>query len=117
MMSQAIRGLGGTSTDEEAWERMFRHFNSERNRDDQGYTLGEKVAIKANLVTCSSGTNTSDPGVDPETYNKTRWVDYIDVSPQMIRPLLQQLVYVVGIAQEDITVGDSTTLFPNDRPQ
>ena len=110
MVSQAIRGVAGKSSDAAAWDAIFRHFNDRRGRGDMGYQAGEKVAIKINLTTC----NAAGGDVDPITYNKRASVmNRIDTSPQMILSLLRQLVYTVGADQDDITIGDPTGIFPN----
>jgi len=105
-----VRGVAGRSSDTAAWDAIFRHFNSERGRGDVGYQPGEKIAVKINLTTCNAG----GEQVDPITYNKKPGImNRIDNSPQITLALLRQLVHTVGVAPEDITVGDPTGLFPN----
>ncbi|MBN2134063.1 MAG: DUF362 domain-containing protein [Sedimentisphaerales bacterium] len=106
MLSRAIRGLAGESTDAAAWERLLRHFNSSRGKGDVGYTPGEKIAIKINNTLCYNA-NTST--FEQTRSNKNR----IDNSPAMIAALLRQLVHVVGAAEEDITIGDPGRVMPN----
>ena len=106
MLSRAIRGLAGESTDAAAWERLLRHFNSSRGKGDVGYTPGEKIAIKINNTLCYNA-NTST--FEQTGSNKNR----IDNSPAMIAALLRQLVHVVGAAEEDITIGDPGRIMPN----
>jgi hypothetical protein len=57
----------------------------------------------------------TEGNVNPQTYDLggARRIDYMNTSPQMIRALLRQLVNTVGVAQEDVTVGDTLALFPN----
>lgn len=106
MMSQAIRGVAGETRDAAAWEAIFRHFNEARGNGRRTYQPGERIAIKINLTTCN--------GADPKKYEKpANLVNAIDNSPQMILTLLRQLVYVVGVAPSDISLGDPTGLFPN----
>jgi hypothetical protein len=106
MMAQAICGVAGASSEASAWQALFEHFNDERGRGRRGYEAGEKIAIKINLTTCN--------GADPGVYEKpARMVNAIDNSPQMLLALLRQLVYVVGVAPGDISMGDPTGLFPN----
>lgn len=105
MMSQAIRGVAGGTSDAAAWEAIFRHFNEVRGNGRRTYQAGEKIAIKLNLTTCN--------GADPKTYEKPAgMINAIDNSPQMILALLRQLVYVVGVPASDISLGDPTGLFP-----
>jgi hypothetical protein len=113
MMSAGIRSLAGQPTESGAWDALFRHFNATHGREAKGYTPGEKVAIKLNLVTCWAGTKTSKPFVDPVTRVKTRFPNHIDVAPQMVRALLRHLVEVAGVREADISVGDTTALWPD----
>ncbi len=109
MMSGTIRQLSGESRDSAAWDALIRHFNQTRGNGNAGYVKGEKVTIKVNLVGCIGlGRN-----VDPETYALVRQPDYMNTSPQMIVALLRQLVGSAGVAQRDITVGDSLAMFPS----
>jgi hypothetical protein len=106
MVSQAVRGVAGEASDAAAWEAIFGHFNEERGNGRRDYEVGEKIAIKINLTTCN--------GADARTYEKPASLrNAIDNSPQMILALLRQLVYVVGVTPEDISLGDPTGLFPN----
>jgi hypothetical protein len=106
MVSQAIRGVAGVTSDAAAWERIFQHFNEARGNGQRGYQAGEKIAIKINLTTCN--------GADPKKYEKpTSLQNAIDNSPQMILALLRQLVYVVKVPPGNISIGDPTGLFPN----
>jgi hypothetical protein len=110
MVSKSIRALAGESTDEAAWEAIFKYFNNSRGKGDIGYEAGEKIAIKINLTTC----NARSWQVDPVTYDKRASImNRIDNSPQMILALLRQLVYTAGADPCDITVGDPTGMFPN----
>ncbi len=107
MMSEAVRRLTGETTEAAAWDKLFRSFNTSQNRGDRGYQAGEKIAIKINLTTCNNGSD-----CNTTTCEKTGNLNRIDNSPQMLLSLLRHLVYVVGFAQQDISMGDPTALFP-----
>ena len=109
MMSGVIRRLGGKASDREAWRALIKHFNQTHGNGSAGYRKGEKVTIKVNLV----GGITSSGVIDPKSYDMVRLLDYMNTSPQMILALLRQLVYAAGVQQQDISVGDPQTLFPN----
>jgi len=108
MMSRAIRGLTGASDDAAAWDALFRSFNQTHGRGDVGYQAGEKIAIKVNFV----GSIDIYGGADPITYDILS-LDYMNTSPQVMLALLRQLVNIAGVNQADISIGDPTSLFPN----
>lgn len=109
MMSRAIRDLAGEKTDADAWRALFQYNNQARGRGDLNYQAGEKICVKVNMATaCRSFSNIVD-----SSGNQTKQLGWVNTSPQMIVALLRQLVNVVGVAQEDITVGDTTCYFPN----
>ncbi|MEO5368392.1 MAG: DUF362 domain-containing protein, partial [Magnetococcus sp. WYHC-3] len=107
MFSQAIRSLTGQGThDATAWDALFHNFNETHGRGYIGYTAGEKIAIKLNLVSCMS--------IPTNTHIKaTNELTRIDPAPQMIRALLRHLVDTVGVAQTNIFIGDPTALVPH----
>ena len=88
MISKTIQMLTGQSNDPNAWDAMFKYCNQARGKGDIGYQPGEKVVIKINMNNRGSG-------------------NLIDASPQMVRGMLRQLVYQVGVAQSSITVYDA----------
>jgi hypothetical protein len=109
MMSSAVQRLAGETSDRAAWDALFRNFN-QTHGGNGAYRKGEKIAIKVNFVGCIF----FEHNVDPKTYDLGgQRIDYMNTSPQMILALLRQLVNVVGAAQEDISVGDPLSLFPN----
>jgi hypothetical protein len=108
MMSRAIRELSGKSSDAAAWDALFRHFKSTHGDGEGGYAKGEKVTIKANLVGCIF----TEKNIDLQSYEFVRKPDYMNTSPQVIVALLRQLVEKAGVAQQDISVGDTLALFP-----
>jgi hypothetical protein len=110
MMSGAIRQLSGKPSDRAAWHALIQHFNQTHGNGNAGYRKGEKVTIKVNLVGCIAG---HDGAVDPKSYDMVSELDYMNASPQMMLALLRQLVYAAGMPQEDISVGDPLSLFPN----
>ena len=104
MMSKAIQALAGQLNEEAAWDAIFRYFNQSRGKENADYQSGEKITIKVNMVAV---------GQVDGAGNQTAHLDWVNTSPQMILALLRQLVNVVGVAESDITVGDTTQFFPN----
>jgi hypothetical protein len=110
MLSRSLRELGGKATDSSAWDTLFRYYNRVHGRGPVGYTKGEKIAIKINLSFCTHMTGYSC--VDTTTYHLKQLFDYMHTSPQVVRALLRQLVYVAGVDQADISVGDPVAYYP-----
>ncbi|MGE5603261.1 MAG: sugar-binding protein [Nitrososphaerales archaeon] len=108
MMQWAILGYAGADTTAEAWDAIFRRFNR-----GAAYHAGDKVFIKINLTTSNA------PNCADSNYNwnpsgcGASWTS-VGQSPQLMIALLDQLVNVVGVAQPDITIGDSTGLWVNE---
>jgi hypothetical protein len=109
MMSRAVRWLAGESTDEEAWDALFRYTNLQKGTGDRGYQAGEKIVIKINLTLCgaSGSPNPSGRSIPTQYLGRAGMTN-----PQMVLALLRQLVNVVGVGQADISVGDPVNFFP-----
>ena len=108
MMSRAVQWLAGQPTDAAAWDALFKHFNGASGKGDVGYQPGEKIAIKINLTTCNAAAVSNPPSRVKTSYLESAG----DTSPQMVLALLRQLVNVAGVAQSDISVGDTVAAFP-----
>ncbi len=111
MLTRTIMELTGEPDETAAWDALIRHYNLEHGRGDVGYTPGEKITIKVNLVGCHYLPGWG--GTDHETYDLTSYLDYMNTSPQVMLALLRRLVHEVGAAQSDLTIGDPLALFPN----
>jgi hypothetical protein len=109
MMSRAVRALTDEATDADAWDALFRHYNTTHGRGDVGYTAGEGISIKVNLVNAiqESWMNL------PTSYDQidARWK--VNTSTEVMLALLRQLIYAGGVPQADISIGDTVTCFPN----
>ena len=100
MVSKTIRTLTAESSDEKAWNALFRHFNQTRGLGDAGYQAPEKIAIKINMnQENSSGGNWSSTMGTP--------------SPHVIYSLLKQLVDVAGVPGSAITIYDASRYIGN----
>lgn len=94
MVSDALQALSKTSTDEGAWEAIFRYHNLHQKGADIGYTPGEKIVIKLNMNTAPTDSPTRDD------------LTTVDTSPHLAYSILDQLINVVGVDQSDISIGD-----------
>jgi hypothetical protein len=98
MFSLGIRTLADTNNDFSAWDHLFRYFNQKHGHGDIGYQAGEKIAIKINLNNVESYTKEDNER---------------DASPYVVKALLRQLVNIVNVAQEDITIYDASRQIAN----
>lgn len=106
-VSQAIQTLTGETSDSAAWESLFRYFNQTHGRGDTGYQSGEKIAIKVNLTSGGWG------NVNTTTYEKTRFLDITETSPQLMLAIIDQLVNAASVPQSAISIGDPHRYFFN----
>lgn len=97
MMSQSMRSLTGATTDQAAWNALFRSYNQTHGKGMTGYSAGQKIVIKINQNTARSGH--AENGNAPNQNS-------INGNPQLILSMLRQLVRSAGVAQQDIYVYD-----------
>jgi len=93
MFSNGLKSLVGVDDDYSAWDTLFKYFNQMHGYGNIGYQPGEKISIKVNFNNCGSYTAEDNDR---------------DASPYVIKSLLRQLINVVGVDQEDITIYDAT---------
>ncbi len=102
MLAHGLIDLTGEAIPVDAWDAIFRYFNSNHDRGDVGYTSGEKIYIKINITnSASSVTGTV----------KTSNFERMDATPELSLAILRQLIEVVGVAQSDIYLGDPFRTF------
>jgi hypothetical protein len=98
MLSKSLRALTGKSSDSEAWDALFKYFNMNHGKGNIGYQAGEKIAIKINLVQSGS----------PGSVGNACFVP-----PQVAMAMLRQLVNVVGVTDNNITIYDTDRFVPD----
>lgn len=103
MVSLGLQQYSGTTNDTAAWNTLFTYFNRVHGQGNISYQPGEKIAIKINL---NNALNTYGDPYKKENNDR-------DASPYVVKTLLRQLVNVVGVSQEDITVFDASRPMPN----
>ena len=102
MVSKAIRSLTGKTTDEDAWDAIFKYHNNKRGKGNISYKQGEKIFIKVNNVSGWGGNfSTKDLSV---VANGSYGIS--ETSPEVVLSVLRQLVNVAQVAQSDIYLGD-----------
>jgi hypothetical protein len=99
MTSTSLRSLTGSGSDREAWERLFKYYNRTHGRGDNGYQLGESVAVKINCNNAYAGYGDVD--------------QQIDASKQTVLALLRQLANQAGVPQDKIVVYEAIRVIPD----
>jgi len=105
MLASSICLVTGKDSAVDAWNEIFRYYNRVHGKEDVPYQEGEKVCIKANLVSCNA--------TNMDGHNKKENLNMIDVSPQLMWAILNQLSNVYGIPQSNICIGDPSAYFPD----
>ncbi|MBN2806291.1 MAG: DUF362 domain-containing protein [Prolixibacteraceae bacterium] len=104
MLDEAILAYTGEDQLKEGWNLLFKHFNQQKGRGDFAYQPGEKIFVKINVTnSCCSLNGTK----------KTKDFERMDSTPQLMLALLRHLIETVGVAQEDIYMGDPFRTFHN----
>jgi len=102
MLSLAILEVASATSEEEAWDSIFNHFNATHDKGEVGYTEGEKIFIKINAV--HAWNINSDLSIrDDDAYGD------VDTSPQVILAVLRQLINKAGVPEDAIYIGDPYT--------
>ena len=88
MLEGVIIALTNQKTIDKAWDELFRLFNYKKGKGAVSYKKGEKIAIKVNL-------------------NDNGGSNIIDATPQSVYALLHQLIDIMQVPQNNITVYDA----------
>ena len=97
LIRNIVINVAAKTTESEAWDSIFKYFNTRRGKGNVGYQLGEKIAIKINLNNTSSHNNNTA----------------INASPHMVIAVLKSLIFQGGIPEANITVGDPSRYVPD----
>lgn len=106
MVDDAIKKLADQTTVADAWTELFKNFNSRKGKGAVDYVDGETVFIKINQGTASWLT---DDGEDlSRSYEgwKGNHPPIAETSTAAMLAILRHLVDEVGVAEEDIYIGD-----------
>ena len=88
MLSNGLKKMTGAASDVTAWDSIFVYFNREKGNGEVSYAPGEKIVIKTNNNAVNNGARN------------------VNTSPQICYAILNQLINIVGVAEEDISIGD-----------
>lgn len=99
MFAASIVSVTGRKNEKDAWNDIFRYFNSRKGKGDRGYADGETVFLKVNYG-CAQWNS------KPDLTRKDGSKGYAESTPQLILAVIGQLTGVVGVPQEKIIVSD-----------
>jgi hypothetical protein len=99
MFAKDLNGITGVTRSDYAWNILFRYTNQRRGKPDFGYSSGEKIAIKVNLVMGLAGQQDQASCPGP--------------SPQLLKALLQSLIEDAHVPGQLITVYDASARIPD----
>ncbi len=103
MLVAAVTKLTDESSVKEAWDEIFKYHNQKRGKGAVSYKAGEIVFLKINR-TSSWGGNFDRNSLERVTTNSNYGI--CETSPQLVTSVLRHLVNEVGVAQENIVIGD-----------
>jgi hypothetical protein len=98
MFANSLNALSGASSNQQAWDALFRHFNVQHGRGHRGWQAGELIAIKINL---------NNTGRATEADNN------IDQSVHGLRAMLAQLTGPAHVDPASIVVYDAKRAHPD----
>ena len=114
MVVDGVKKLSGKASLNESWDALFRNFNSRKNKVGRGYMQGEKIFIKINQGTANGKLTEKDQNsgffiskkLTESQDAKRGFAGTCETYPNIVLELLRELVYVVGVDQKDIAIGD-----------
>lgn len=114
MVAESVMKLAGKKSVAESWDALFRSFNQSKSGESRGYKQGEKIFIKINQGTANAKLRSEDiaKGFNiPERMTtsedaKRGFAGTCETYPNIVLELLRELVYVAGVDQKDISIGD-----------
>lgn len=107
MLIKSLLSLTGASDNVQAWDLIFRYYNINHGHGDVGYSTGEKIMVKINATSAYGGVadgrfHSDLSRTDDQSVNRFA----AETDPYVVLALLRQLVYVAGIPQDLIYIGD-----------
>jgi hypothetical protein len=99
MFTRSLDAITGATTSYAGWDSLFKASNEILGKGDVGYAPGEKIAIKANLLVGLGG-------------GSEQWMRPMP-APQLLFSMVEDLIVVMGIPGEYITVYDVSARIPD----
>ena len=107
MMQKSLLALTGANTSAEAWDLIFRFYNTQHGLGDVGYTSGQKLLIKINATTAygSISEGRYDAGLHRNDDLEINPFS-AETNPFVVLSVLRQLINEAGVPQQYIYIGD-----------
>ncbi len=114
MVVNGIKSLGAEESLSDSWDAIFSSFNYRKSGNEKGYTRGEKIFIKVNQGTALNTLRKIDENRGfslPERLTESKGAKEgkygaCETFPSVALEILRELVYVVGVDEKDIAIGD-----------
>jgi hypothetical protein len=106
MFNESVKTLAGQYNVSEAWDAMFRNFNTRKRNLNIGYTKGEKIFIKINQTSGRGILTVEERAKGKYDVPARTGLGTAETTPPIVLALLRQLINECGIDQADIAVGD-----------
>jgi hypothetical protein len=114
MVVDAVMKLSSKTNLNESWDALFRNFNYRKSKQEKGYTQGEKIFIKINQGTANGKLKEKDRNngfyiskkLTESEEAKNGFSGTCETYPNVVLELIRELVYIVGVDQKNIAIGD-----------
>lgn len=106
MFTKSVLLLTGETTEEEAWDQIFKFYNNKVGNGNIGYTEGEVVFIKLNATSAHGvpGTNFYSDLSRNDDIEENPFA--AETNPYLVLALLRHLVKEAGVPELNIYIGD-----------
>ena len=114
MVVDAVKKLSGKTSLNESWDALFKSFNYKKSKQNKAYTQGEKIFIKINQGTANGKLSRKDENsgfyisekLTDSPAAKSGNAGTCETYPNVVLEILRELIYVVGVDQKNIAIGD-----------
>jgi len=106
MLTKSITALTGEPVHADAWDKIFRYFNSQKGNGDLAYGAGQKILLKINATSAYGSISDNYFEGLRRNDNTSQNAFAAETNPWLVLAMLDQLVNVAGIPEDMIYVGD-----------
>jgi len=107
MVMKLVIALTGATGNAEAWDLVFKYFNSHHGKGNTGYAAGEKIFIKVNTTSAYGGISGGHYNADLGRTDDLSVSPFLsETDPYLVLSVLRQLVQSAMVPEDMIYVGD-----------